>query len=383
MTRPRTLLMAGTLLALMACQNADRMPPKIAITAPAFNSNVTGVTPVQITASDDSGINKVRLYARQRGSTMKGVQVGVADQEPYVVAWNTTNIPNNSDAEIYAEAQDNSGEVGVSDPVPLKNNNQNAPTLNYFAAYTLPTRTQVNANGLNIKKQMGDSISFSQPDLADLQPPPTKVKNAAKSSIQAQAENNDYFFEWNWKAHTQSSKYDLYLSAGDAVGPFEQVDAETSNAEAGTNLKTNRHYTGAVDAQKTFYGMIVANTNQGESPLSNAGATQFLLERPSNLSPVNNAIVSGGRPKITWQGVQGVDGYVFYLYDKNPLTEGSTAKRLWTNSPQTIAGTEAVYPDALPALSTGTYYWWVAGVKFVKKQAVALTYSNPTRILVQ
>lgn len=48
---------------------------------------------VQVTASDDSGVSRVGLYVRGRGSSGDGVFVGSASPEPFVVSWFTPGFP--------------------------------------------------------------------------------------------------------------------------------------------------------------------------------------------------------------------------------------------------------------------------------------------------
>lgn len=80
-----TFLALGSLLLLAACSTPDSTAPSVSISSPAVGQTVSGTVQVQLNAKDDSGIAKVSLYARGKGTSGEGVFVGSATSEPFVV----------------------------------------------------------------------------------------------------------------------------------------------------------------------------------------------------------------------------------------------------------------------------------------------------------
>lgn len=83
-----------TLLLLTACSEPDPSPPAVSIASPAVGQPVSGTVQVQVTASDDSGVSRVALYVRGRGSPGDGVFEGSAASEPF---WFAPAFANDAD----------------------------------------------------------------------------------------------------------------------------------------------------------------------------------------------------------------------------------------------------------------------------------------------
>lgn len=102
--RPKHLLL-GLALVLAGCSAgstaADGSPPLVAITAPADGATVNGQVSIDVTAIDDFGVDKVRIYVDNNLLTELYTP-------PFHAVWNTSDpsILDNSVHTIKAEALD-------------------------------------------------------------------------------------------------------------------------------------------------------------------------------------------------------------------------------------------------------------------------------------
>ncbi len=94
----------------------DTQNPFVSITTPSKNSTVMGLVNVNVSASDNTGVTKVELFA---GST----QVGTADTiPPYNFTWDSTNKADGS-VTLTAYAYDAANNQGNSGPHPVNVDN--------------------------------------------------------------------------------------------------------------------------------------------------------------------------------------------------------------------------------------------------------------------
>lgn len=70
----------------------DIKPPTVSVISPQSNTNVSGTVPVEVSASDDSGIRKVEFYI---GGNGKEELVATITKPPYKYMWDTTQYKNN------------------------------------------------------------------------------------------------------------------------------------------------------------------------------------------------------------------------------------------------------------------------------------------------
>jgi hypothetical protein len=169
-------------------------PPSVSLVSPASGSPVSGTVSVQVTAADDQAVANVKLYARSRGSTTQGVQVGSATQAPYVVSWFTPNHPNLSELEIYAVATDFGANESRSKPVWVKVQNSGVPSLQLLTAFTVPPS------------------ETAAPVSAAASPTPVLPDATPERSL---------ILEWQWSPFASGvDGYGVYLSAGAGVSRF-------------------------------------------------------------------------------------------------------------------------------------------------------------------
>lgn len=102
---PNLLLYTG----FIGDDDGDQTPPTASITAPADGAVVQGNVTISVDASDDVGVTRVNFY-------VNNAFVGLADEEPYELTWNTSQVGNGSQT-LTARAYDAGGNVGTSEPV--------------------------------------------------------------------------------------------------------------------------------------------------------------------------------------------------------------------------------------------------------------------------
>jgi Bacterial Ig domain len=133
----RLVFLSGCLLLLLVSCNKETIPPSVAISSPASGSTVSSSVPIQIGANADAQVSRVDVYVRGKGSKNKGVLVGSAAQEPFVVNWVTSQQPNGANLELVAVGIDAQGREGTAPPVEVKTQNGNVPAFKLLAAYTI------------------------------------------------------------------------------------------------------------------------------------------------------------------------------------------------------------------------------------------------------
>jgi hypothetical protein len=363
--------------------------------------------PIQVTAQDDKSVTSVRAFARARGSTSKGFAVGSSVKSPYVISWNTTGVPNLADLEVYSQAEDGGGNIGLSDPVRVKVQNAGVPNLRAFTAFTYPPQVPVTAASLKSASTSATGtataaglevlpFALSSLNVSDLQAP-DGVDHSSLAAINAAKQNNpqlkasglqrsdlatrNFALEWEWDSFQGADGFGVYRSEdkGDLAGPYTR---QANQAAATTGIqKRSSNVTGAV-VGGSYYGLISAITGgrTTETGFSNADSATFIGPQDSN-TPAEGASVTDGKPILNWQPTSGVVGYLYYVYDKSPWD--ATANLKWSNSPKSVKETSASYPSTLAALPKGTYYWWVAGVSFDSLgKADALSFSEAKKFIV-
>ncbi len=375
----------GLALLLSACgQTDDKGPPSLSITSPAVGQAVSGTVSVQVAAADDTGVKKVSVYARSVGSQVKGVPVGSATQAPFAVSWFTPQLPNFSDLELYAVALDTVGNEATSDPVKVKVQNPGLPVLGYFVGFNLPPDTRPGISSVKGQDLVPGPVLKSV-QVQQIKPPAgIKLKPLAKRApIHAlAADGRTLSVQWGWPTYPGAEGYGLYLSAGDIAGPY----THQRNQAAGTagDQTFSRNVTADEAAGSLFGAITVLTQNRTvESGLSNADGASFMGYAQQSASPADGQKLLDGRPVLTWNANPQAQGYLYYIFDKNPFD--STGKIVWTNAPRSTDDKQlsATYPNSLAPLPSGTYYWWVAGVEFNgNDQADAFSFSAPKSFVV-
>jgi Bacterial Ig domain len=366
----RLTLIAVSCLLLAACDQKDTLPPALAISSPAVGSPVSGTVAVQVNAIDNNAnLGQVDLYVRGKGSTGKGVFAGssVSTQSPYVVSWNSEAQPNQAELELVAVGKDQSGNESESSPVAVKTQNASSPNLQLLTAYTLIPNGSAGAPAA-ISAQSLEALNMVSP--LEVLPPANftneEVEVQETTTLTAQAGTVSYLLEWMWDPYTAAATGNgIYFNKVNLAGPYELVTKRATSAAPGVQ-KYTKTLTDAKEGD-SYYGLVTGiGANSAETGFSNADKTTF-IPMQSVATPTGGASLLDGRPTLSWTKNTKADGYLYYVYDKNPWESG--AKILWTNpvvggKRQSTELLSASYPVAQAALPAGTYYWWVVGLSF-------------------
>lgn len=362
-------------LVLCACgSGSEGVPPLLAITSPASGSPVSGTAAVQVSADVDNDVSSVELYVREKGGEGRGVRVGVANQDPFVVQWYTPGQPNLAELDLIAVGKSKDGAEGESLPVTVRTQNSGVPSLQLLTAFTLAPDPTVGAANVRSALPAVDAAAVLAPadvDLSEITPPTAQLNTLA--------DNREYILEWQWEPFAgQADGYGVYMSIGDKAGPFEAMIKQSATAGTGA-----QKFSGKVPAQAgdSFDGVVsvISNGATSESGFSNVDSATFLGPQTA-VSPSNGEQVSA-KPSLTWKATPGAAGYLYYVYDRNPFETGATL--LYSNFPQSSSSLNGAYPSDNAGLPSGTYYWWVAGVSFDQNgKADGFSFSEPQSFVV-
>ncbi|MES2831832.1 MAG: S8 family serine peptidase [Pseudomonadota bacterium] len=100
---------AAVRAALAATPAADSQPPTTSITTPSANVTVSGIVPVNLTATDNVGVVSVELR-------VNGATVAIDNTSPFGFSWDSTSLSNGT-ADLTTVAYDAAGMQGTSPPV--------------------------------------------------------------------------------------------------------------------------------------------------------------------------------------------------------------------------------------------------------------------------
>jgi hypothetical protein len=412
MTKLPLPILSLLLFFFSACTQPDTSPPQVEIKSPASGATLSGTVAVQVQAQDDSGIDKVVVYARAKGSSAQGKEVGsstLPSDNLFLISFAAGALPNLAELELVAQTFDITGREAVSPAVPVKVSNAGAPTLSYLVAFTLPpkpTGQRVRGTGSWLwpdgEEGRENILPDHVPTSGALRPlnhnPHLSAKVARPSTfdprplpVQPLAElPRTTALEWGWSPIPGADGYGIYLSKADLGGPYDLQVRQAASASGGQRYSKN------VEARpgESFFGVLTVLSSGGsqEGVFSNADGTVFLSPQDSN-TPADNQTLTDGRPTLSWTANPFAEakpnevGYLYYIFDKNPWE--ATAKLMQTNFPNSTDQLTVNYPtqddkgNPIPALAKGSYYWWVAGVTFNKEgKADAFSFSDPKRFVV-
>lgn len=116
--------------------SADNTPPTVRITAPVANASVSGKVAISATASDDTAVSKVEMYANS-------ALIGTDTSSPYSFEWDSTGVGNDLQS-LTAKAFDAAGNIGTdSFKVLVQNGDKEAPTVPGGLQATAPAYNKV------------------------------------------------------------------------------------------------------------------------------------------------------------------------------------------------------------------------------------------------
>ncbi len=140
---------------------ADTTPPSVSIQSPT-GGQVSGLVPVNVAASDVSGVTRVELYAN-------ATRVAEDALAPYAFSWDTTGLPDGP-ATLQAKAYDGAGNVASSASVAVTVGNDKIPPIVTFSSpapgSTVTGTVAVNVNATDNTKVVKVSLMIDGREVA-------------------------------------------------------------------------------------------------------------------------------------------------------------------------------------------------------------------------
>ncbi len=184
---------AAMAAATQAASTPDTLPPSVSILSP-MSGIVSGLVPVDVTASDDVGVTRVELFAND-------ALVAMDTGTPYAFTLDATKYADGPLA-LLARAYDAAGNVGTSQTVTLQVANDTVPPtvaiLSPAAGSTVSGTVSVSVAAFDDRKVAKVSLQIDGREVAlaygsslryDWKVPRGKGKNAGDSILTARAED--------------------------------------------------------------------------------------------------------------------------------------------------------------------------------------------------
>lgn len=133
---------AAVRAALSTSTTSDTTAPTVSLSSPTASSTVSGLVPVNVSASDNVGVTKVELR-------VNGAVIGTDVASPFAFSWDSSQVANGT-ATLTAVAYDGAGNIGTSTAVSVNVSNvAAAPAAPDTTAPTVALRNPV--NGATVK----------------------------------------------------------------------------------------------------------------------------------------------------------------------------------------------------------------------------------------
>ncbi len=207
---------AAAVAAAASTVAADTQSPSVAISAPLGGSTVSGLTSVDVSATDNVGVTRVEL--RVNGST---IATDIAS--PYQFTWDSSQSPNGT-ATVVAYAFDEAGNSKASASVAVNVSNASASPPPAPTDSIAPVVSITNpVNGGKVSGVV--SIGVAASDNAGV----TGIKQSLyiNGALKASATGGSLSYNWNTKK-IASGQYTITAAATDAAGNQTRTSVQVS-----------------------------------------------------------------------------------------------------------------------------------------------------------
>lgn len=177
----------------------DTTAPVSSITSPSNGATVSGVVPVSVSATDNTGVARVELY-------VNGALLAADTTAPYSFSWDTASSGSGT-RYLYAIAYDAAGNAGQSSQAAVTVNAAAADTIAPVANITKPT------DGSSITKVNNVTIAAAATDNVGV----TKTELYVDGSLKATSSSGSINWNWNTKKETKGTHV-ITVKAYDAAG---------------------------------------------------------------------------------------------------------------------------------------------------------------------
>lgn len=208
---------AAVKAAAAAVSTVDAQAPAVSVTAPLGSSSVSGVTVVNVAASDNVGVARVEL--RVNGSLL-----GTDTAAPFSFSWDTTKVANGM-ATLQAMAYDAAGNAASSTATAV--NVANAPPV--VVTDTTPPRVSLTSPGTNttVKKKGKLTISSTASDNSGTSG--LKQTLYIDNKLVVTASGSSLSYSWNLNP-VSSGAHTITVVATDAAGNSASAGATVTAA---------------------------------------------------------------------------------------------------------------------------------------------------------
>lgn len=159
--------------------SGDTEAPTVAITAPSGGAQVSDITTVTASASDNVAVTGVQFF-------VDGTSVGTEDAEaPYQLQWDTRTVTNGSHS-LTARARDGAGNIKLSTAVTVAVANSNGFHNDILATgFTLPTTMEFMPDNRLLVAELGGTIKVLSPPYTQASPTPfLTLTNVGTAGVQ-------------------------------------------------------------------------------------------------------------------------------------------------------------------------------------------------------
>jgi hypothetical protein len=193
---------AGAVALATTTVAADTTSPTASITTPSASSKVSGLVPVDVSASDNVGVTRVDLW-------INGSRYATDTTSPYAFSWDTTKFADGSNT-VQATAYDAAGNQGNSSKITVTvGNNTASTTITAWVEDAVPVGAALASSG-------GDAWSWVSSN-----PAPYSGTLAHQSAV-ASGVHQHYF--WNATAT-------LSVGVGDTLFAYVYLDPANPPSE--------------------------------------------------------------------------------------------------------------------------------------------------------
>jgi hypothetical protein len=201
---------AAVAAAKSATSSADTQAPTASITAPLGSSTVSGLVPVNVTASDNKGVTKVDLR-------VNGTTVASDTTTPFAFSWDSTKVANGMSS-LVVVAYDAAGNSAASAPVSVN-------VANVVVADTTPPVVKISnpANGSVVSGNVGVRISASDNNGSAGITQTLKINGATVAT----ATGASLSYTWNTRK-IAAGTYTLTATARDAAGNTSSASVQVT-----------------------------------------------------------------------------------------------------------------------------------------------------------
>jgi hypothetical protein len=178
----------------------DVLPPNISFIAPTAGTSVSGVITVQVSASDNVGVNSVTL-------NVDGVAMGTDNGSPFSFVLDSAIVPNGSHT-FTATAYDSSGNSSIASISVNVNNGLISDTTPPSVKITAPTNGSKALTNVSVYVNASDNVKV------------VKVELYADGTLVSAATSAPFTTKWSTKkvsAGTHSIQCKAYDGAGNSA----------------------------------------------------------------------------------------------------------------------------------------------------------------------